>query len=451
MLERKLILNKDIVNVFVLGLGKSGLATLKLLQRFNVVVFATDQKEISEEIKQNFPKVIFLDYDYSKELAVYYDLIIKSPGIKHNIPHLKKALEFNVPIITEIELAYYYLRITKNHKTIIGITGTNGKTTTTSLITRILKEADFKAKSVGNIGYCFSDAVNEENADDYYVTELSSFQLMDVIDFKPNIAVLLNISKAHIDYHDNFDDYISAKANILKNLKGYDHLVYNADDEIVCSLVRSINCIKIPFSYQDEVEGAYYYYGALYYDNKKIIHEDELKLIGKHNISNALASIAVSKVLGCHDLTIRRVLTEFTGLDHRIQFIRELNDVKYYNDSKSTNISSTLSALNAMSHKTTLLLGGLDRGQNFTEIMLNPNVNQVIAFGDTKERIQKCAAMNNISCFMVDRVVDAVLKAYEISGKHEAVLLSPACASWDQYNSYQARGADFIKSVNELE
>ncbi len=429
-------------NVLVLGLQKSGKAAIRLLKTINTTIYITDEK-IMEEIDGT----TYIPYQDLLDFIDNIDIIVKSPGIPYDIPILVKAREKQVLIIGEIELAYHF--IDKN-KVIVAVTGTNGKTTTTSLITEILKASNIEAVSVGNIGYALSDAVLDEANCDVYVIELSSFQLLDTHFFKPHIGIILNLTEAHLDYHHTFNNYVNAKMNLLKQLTSDSIVIYNADNKLIRKKMKGIRCHKYAFSLYDNIYDTYVENKAIKYNGTTIIRQEEIKLPGEHNLYNVLAAITCAKVFYIENKIIKNTVANFESLPHRIQFVRKVNGVTYYNDSKSTNPESTICALNAFTEPVILLLGGYERNQDFTEIIKHQNSKIIITFGQTKERIQVLARSLNKTCFVCDDLEGALNYVQNITQYGDIVLLSPASASWDQFCDYEKRGQMFIDYVNRL-
>ena len=428
-------------NVLVLGLKKSGCGAVRLLKKINTNIFISDQKEI---VRIDGTKYIPYD-DIKKELNLF-DIIVKSPGIPDDCDIIKAAKKRKVSVISEIELAYTFIPLTK---VIVGVTGTNGKTTTTSLITQILKTGNIDAVSVGNIGYTLSDAIIDDSQSDVFVVELSSFQLMDTLYFKPHISVILNIEPNHLDYHKSYKNYLEAKLKILQNITKDSILIYNADDRMIKSKVKQLKCQKYSFSLRNKCD-AYVNDDELRYDGYSIIKQGELKLLGRHNLANVLAAILTAKAFYIENEVINTALKAFTSLPHRIQLVRKVNGVSYYNDSKATNVSSTISALNAFKQPLVLILGGYDRDQDFNKVINHPNTAIIICYGQTKIRIATLAHKANKTCFLCSNLQEAVVNATKNTKTLEIVLFSPSCASWDQYDNYEVRGEHFISLVNGI-
>lgn len=439
--------------VLVLGLAKSGLAAATLLHELGASVTVNDQKPLDENeaakrLKNIGIRVICGGHPLDL-LDEPFDLLVKNPGIPYSNPIVAKALEKGLPIVTEVELAYEICEAP-----FIGITGSNGKTTTTTLIYEMLKEGEKKPLIAGNIGTVACEVAKTACEDNWVVTELSSFQLMGVRTFRPRIAVLLNIFDAHLDYHGTKEAYAQAKGNLFKNQTANDYAVVNADDEWVRKLADLSNATKIWFSATKPLErGAYLKDAVLYWNDEKIINVSEIALPGKHNLENILAAVCAAKLAGVDNEAIVRVLTTFTGVKHRLQYVSTINGRKFFNDSKATNILATQKALSAFDDQPIILLaGGLDRGNEFDDLIpYLHHVKAIVLFGQTAPKLERVAKEAGIeTIYHVDNVEKAVPVAYEISQPGDIILLSPACASWDQYKTFEQRGDIFISAVHKL-
>ncbi|MDX8044928.1 UDP-N-acetylmuramoyl-L-alanine--D-glutamate ligase [Gracilibacillus sp. S3-1-1] len=437
--------------VLVLGLAKSGTAVSKLLNKNGISVVANDLKTSEDDGNVQDLRSLGIDVivgDHPLELLDEVDAIIKNPGIPYTNVLLEHAVERNVPILTEIELIPYL-----GVEQVVGITGSNGKTTTTMLIYEMFKVANAKARLAGNIGHVASEVAEQMDDETTMITELSSFQLLGVETFTPKIAVLLNLFEAHLDYHETVENYQNAKANIFKNQTSEEYLVYNADDERVTLRAMSANSTLVPFSRKTSIENGTYCDGKfIYFRGEKVISVDEIALVGEHNLENILAAVSVAKLEGIDNQAIETVLKSFSGVSHRLQFVKELNGRLFYNDSKATNILATSKALSAFKQPTILLAGGLDRGNEFDELVpLMSNVKAMVLFGETSVKLKKLADMCGIDQVkFVDTMDDAVNEAYRLSLRDDVILLSPACASWDQYKTFEERGNMFMESVHKL-
>ncbi|MDQ0231271.1 UDP-N-acetylmuramoyl-L-alanine--D-glutamate ligase [Metabacillus malikii] len=440
-------------NILVIGLAKSGLAAAKLLHSLGANVTVNDLKATHEdssviELSRLGIEVICGEHPLTLLEDKKIEVIVKNPGIPYNNPLLTIANEKALPIITEVELAYKI-----SEADIIGITGSNGKTTTTTLIYEILKTDDQNPLIAGNIGTVACEVAQAATADNVIVMELSSFQLLGTIEFRPAIAIVLNIFNAHLDYHGTREDYVLAKSKIYENQIQSDYAIINYDDHEVCEMSEKSHAEKIYFSTKkDTVDGAYVMSDAIYFRGEKIIDLKDIVLPGEHNLENILAAVAAVKMRGASNQSIYKVLTTFTGVKHRLQFVDTVEGRRFYNDSKATNILATSKALQAFSQPTILLAGGLDRGNEFDE--LTPyfeSVKAVVLFGETAPKIERIATEYGIEVIKrVDNVDQAVSTAFTVSEEGDVILLSPACASWDQYRTFEERGDIFIQAVHKL-
>lgn len=442
----------DQKNVLVLGMAKSGYAASQLLKKLGAIVTVNDrtpfeQNVIAQKLKNEGFNVVCGDHPLS---LVENDLfcIVKNPGIPYSNPLLIEAEKRNIPIYTEIELAYLI-----SEAPFIGITGSNGKTTTTTLALNILEQGQKQPLVAGNIGTVACEVAEHATSENIIVTELSSFQLMGIEEFKPKISLVTNIFEAHLDYHGTKEEYIKAKANIFKNQTKDDFAIVNFDDEHVMAMVKNTNASIIPFSSTKIVEeGTYVKDGAIYFKQQVVIEVDKIVLPGKHNLENILAAVAIAKLLNVDNEAIEQVLTTFTGVEHRLQYITEIKERKFYNDSKATNILATQKAISSFKKPVILIAGGLDRGNDFDDLI--PYFNQVkhmVTYGQTRDKLidsAKKAGMKAVKS--VDNVEDAVNEAFAHSEVGDIILLSPACASWDQFKTFEERGNKFIQAVHKL-
>ncbi|WP_414046738.1 UDP-N-acetylmuramoyl-L-alanine--D-glutamate ligase [Macrococcus equi] len=434
--------------VLVLGLGKSGYETAKLLNILGAVVTVNDGKDVSQteeakELEQMDIKVI--SGHHPKTLLEDISLIVKNPGIPYSIPLIQEAVLRHIPIITEVELAYQI-----NEGNIIGITGTNGKTTVTSLIGDMFNQSEKTGLLCGNIGFVASLIAQQAKKEDTLITELSSFQLMGIKAFRPHIAIITNIYSAHLDYHGSQDEYVKAKLNIFKNQTPDDYLIFNEKQKELLEN-QKINSQIIYFSTDKKVDGAYIDGNSIYFQGEYIIDLKDIVLPGAHNLENILASIAAAKLSNIPNESIVQTLKTFEGIKHRLQFVMNKDDVKYYNDSKATNTLATTFALSAFNSPIHWLCGGLDRGNGFETLdQYVENVKHMYVFGQTSDKLIAFAKAHNISYTQCLDVKDAVKKTSKLTEAGDVVLLSPACASWDQYPTYEVRGDDFIAQVKEL-
>ncbi len=442
-------------NIVILGSGESGVGAAILAQKQGMDVFVSDLGKIKEEYKNELLalNIPFEEEQHSEDSILQASLIIKSPGIPDKAPLIKKAKEKNIPIISEIEFAYRYSK-----SKIIAITGSNGKTTTTSLIYHILEKAGYDVGLGGNIGTSFARQVAHGDKA-FFVLEISSFQLDGCVDFKPHIAVLCNITEDHLDRYDyKFENYINSKLSITKNQTKDDYFIYCADDEVTMKYLHTVNANvnKIPFSYYQKVsEGAYA-------ENEKIIIElnknnftmpiNELALQGIHNTYNSMAAAIAAKLEGVRNEKIKESLEDFKSLEHRLEFVASVRSVDFINDSKATNVNSTWYALESMMKPTVLILGGVDKGNDYTLIkdLVKQKVKAIICLGKDNEKLHQAFADEVGYIVDTQSMQQAVAMAYNIAEKGDTVLLSPCCASFDLFENYQDRGRQFKRCVQNL-
>lgn len=445
---------KDYVHkkVLVLGLAKSGVGAANLLHRLGAFVTVNDNKPLSENpeaqglLEQGI--TVICGSHPVELLDDGFELIVKNPGIPYHNEMIQAAIEKGIPIITEVELAYQI-----SEAPFIAITGTNGKTTTTTLIFEMLKAGNKAPLIAGNIGTVASEVAQEATSENTIVIELSSFQLMGITTFKPRIAVLTNLYDAHLDYHGTRGEYWSAKANITKYQTDDDYFIVNGDQESTFEIGQNSKAVCVPFSTkQFQANGAYVLDNYLFFKEEKIIEISDIVLPGAHNLENILSAVAAAKLTNVSNEAIVEVLSTFTGVKHRLQYIGEIEGRKFYNDSKATNILATEKALTAFKTPIVLLAGGLDRGNGFDELIpFLHNVKTVVTFGQTAPKIEEVAQKVGIKTIVrVDNVEKAVPVAFTHSSPGDVILLSPACASWDQYKTFEVRGDIFINAVHKL-
>ena len=433
-------------NILIMGFGVTGKSSLKFLREFPVKIYIYDKNIDLQNLKVDEDFIIFKDEDLDK-----IDLIVKSPGIYPFDDLLVKAREKNIEIISDIELSYRYLK-TDN---VVAVTGTNGKTTTTTIVGDILKR---KAKTfvVGNIGKGILEITKEAKKDDFIVIEASSFQLEDTINFKPHIALLTYVTSDHLDWHKTTENYVNAKFKIFANQDEDDFAILNYEDKNLAKK-HNIKAQKYYFSMEKISErGSYFEDGKIFYNDGKsteeILEVKDLKIPGVHNIKNVMAAIIIAKLFGIDSNTIKRSISSFTGVEHRIEFVRELNGVKYYNDSKGTNPDSTEVAIVAMDGYVILIAGGYDKNSNFDNLIekSKDKLKTVILLGETADKISNSCKKSKVEFYIVKDLNKAVELAKKLAVRGEDVLLSPACASWDMYSNYEARGRHFKDLVREL-
>lgn len=432
--------------IFVFGMARSGYEVSKLLAHYNNEIILVDKKEQEKEkIREleNLNIKVYIDEDASKYLDETFDYVIKNPGISNEHELVKKAESLGISVINEIEVAYHFLPKVK----LICVTGSNGKTTTTTIIYNMIKRYTNNVHMCGNMGIPLSKMIKDIKDNDILVMEISSQQLNNFKDFKPDIAVLTNLIPVHIDFFGNYENYKNIKKRIFKNFDDKSLAILNLENEDVVELTNDIKGRKEYFSSKKKTD-CYYENNALYYKNEKVIETKDILVKGMHNYENIMCAILVMKELGISNQIICDELKEFKGVEHRIEFVKELNNRKFYNDSKATNTVSTKIALDSFNTPTILIMGGLDRGHSFDELDDHlKNVKYIICYGQTKERIK---AWSKVDCKVVENLEEATKKAYELSEPGDTILLSPACASWDQFNSFEERGALFKEVINKL-
>lgn len=435
--------------IFILGMARSGYEAAKLLIDYNNEIIVTDGKEQKEELVSELESLgvkVVITGDQLSLLDDSFDYVIKNPGIKYDNPVVVKAKELGIKVINEIEMAYSFLDKSVN---IIGVTGSNGKTTTTTLISEFMKNSFDNVYLGGNIGIPLSNFVRDIKPNSYLVLEISDHQLCDMYDFKTNVSVLTNITPTHLDFHKSYEVYQMTKKKIFNNHTSDDLAVINKDDEVSMKITDDIKSTKVYYGH-DKTNLAYYDEEGIYYDGKLVIKLDDIILKGKHNYQNIMGAIIAVKKYGVTDEVIQKVLKEFKGVEHRLEYVDTINGVTYYNDSKATNCVSTITALNSFNQPTILLLGGYDRGHSFHDLDDSmKNVKCVVCFGETKNRIEEFCNDLNIKCYKNDTLKEAMNVVKDICTPGDVVLLSPACASWDQYDKFEDRGDEFKKLVRE--
>ncbi|QWQ39363.1 UDP-N-acetylmuramoyl-L-alanine--D-glutamate ligase [Gemella sp. zg-570] len=435
--------------VLVLGFARSGYKTALVLTKLGVKVVLNASEDLSEDTEAlSLEKlgVKLISGGHHLSLLDKIDLIVKNPGIPYNIEILETAKNKNIPIITEIELTSLLF-----NNRIIGITGTNGKTTTAKLIYEMLSLKNKKVKLAGNIGFPAIEVAYENGEDTILVTEISSFQLNGTEKFKPYISLITNLGEAHLDYHGSKENYQNIKKRIFKNQDKNDFLVLNIQDKNNYE-VEKINANIIYYSSKnDKNADAYVESGWLKYKNTDIFEISKVKLPGQHNLENIINATIVAILENVSIADIQKIVYNFIGVEHRLQYIGDIDGVKYYNDSKATNPVSTLKALSGFERNVILIAGGKDRGINFQELASELHkVKLLICFGESKNILINLAKKNNIKYIEASKVDNATIIAFKKSENGDTVLLSPACASWDQYKNFEVRGQEFIDTFNKI-
>ncbi len=438
--------------VLVLGLAKSGEAAAKLLYRHGAEVTVNDllpyeENKQAQELEKLGINVICGEHPLNL-LERSFSFIVKNPGIPYSNPLVKAAVERGIPVITEIELCQFI-----TEADIVAVTGSNGKTTTTTLIYEMLQTGLRTPLIAGNIGTVACEVAEHTTKENILVVEVSSFQLLGTEQFRPKVSVLLNLFDAHLDYHGTKEEYVAAKEKITANQTKDEVFVYNYDDPLVRSVAKKTKATLLPFSTKVRLEsGVYIDNDVIYFKEEPIVKLEEIELPGAHNRENILAAIGAALTIGTEREQIVRVLRTFSGVRHRLQFVTELAGRRFYNDSKATNILATEKALQSFDQPLILLAGGLDRGNGFEELQPSmENVRVLVAFGQTKEKLAKSAKEAGVEeVIFADWIEDAVKSAYTYSKAGDVILLSPACASWDQYKTFEERGERFIQAVQSL-
>ncbi|THV59229.1 UDP-N-acetylmuramoyl-L-alanine--D-glutamate ligase [Flagellimonas alvinocaridis] len=439
----------------ILGGGESGVGTAILGKQKGFEVFVSDKGEIKETYKKVLEhfEIEWESGQHTEAKILNADMVMKSPGIPDKVPLVKQLVAKGIPVISEIEFASKY-----TDATLIGITGSNGKTTTTMMTYHLLKEGGLNVGMAGNIGDSYAKMVAEK---DYgqYVLEISSFQLDGIVDFKPHIAVITNITPDHLDRYDyQFENYIASKFRIAMNQDEKDYLIYDADDEVIGDWLKknSVRSKLVPFSLKRKVEE-----GAWLEDKTihiKLEHKtlemstDILALEGQHNVKNTMAASMAALLVKVRKETIRQSIQSFQGVPHRLEKVLKINHVEYINDSKATNVNATYYALDGIKRPIVWIVGGVDKGNDYSELMplVREKVKAIVCLGMDNSKLK--SAFGNVIDLMVETysMEEAVKVAYKIAERGDAVLLSPACASFDLFENYEDRGNQFKETVKNL-
>ncbi len=439
--------------IVILGAGESGKGSAILARKNSYEVFVSDNGLIDTETKKKFNGLNIDFEENSHELAKCTDIdfVIKSPGISDDLEIIDFYRNNDIKVISEIEFAFNFSK-----SKIIGITGSNGKTTTTTLVHKLISDANISCSISGNIGNSFSKVC--EDSVQYSTVELSSFQLDGVEKFRPHIAILTGISPDHLDRYKNYNAYIEAKFKITKNQSANDYLIYNSDCDETNKYIKTnnINSILLPFSIKKKVDqGAYYLnkeINIIIDKNKITMPTDKFLVKGNHNIRNAMAAATVANLLKIRKETIRKSLEHFQGVEHRLENVLTINKVKYINDSKATNINAAYYALESMESPTIWIVGGIDKGNDYSELtkLVSKKVKAIICLGANNMKI--IDHFENIVEYIIETksMNEAVSAAYKVSTSGDTVLLSPACASFDLFDDYEDRGRQFKSAVRKL-
>lgn len=442
-------------NIAILGAAESGIGAAILAQKQGLRVFVSDKGTIKQHYKSELEQygIEYEEGKHSTDRIMAVDEVVKSPGIPDKVELLQQLRQKGVPVISEIEFAYRY-----TDAEIIGITGSNGKSTTTSLTYHIFKKAGFNVGLAGNIGHSFARQVALENYG-LYVLEISSFQLDDIRDFRPHVAVLLNITPDHLDrYNYDFQNYIDSKFRIAENQTSDDYFIYYLDDAVIVEnlATHQVHAKQVPFSAEKQVkEGAHLLGDDIIFNlnkNSFAMSKNDLALSGKHNVINSMASGIVGRAYEIRKDFIREGMQDFNGLEHRLEHVTKVSGVEFINDSKGTNVNSTWYALESMSDPVIWIAGGVDKGNDYECLkpLVSKKVKAIVCLGIENLRIHE--AFGNIVDVIVNTqsMKEAVQMAHHLANPNEVVLLSPACASFDLYENYEDRGNQFKAAVREL-
>lgn len=440
----------------ILGAGESGVGAALLAKQQGYDVFVSDGSPIKEKYRKDLEenKILFEEKTHTEELLLNADEVMKSPGIPEKADIVKKIRAKGIPVISEIELAYRY----KGKSKIVGITGSNGKTTTTSLIYHIFKTAELDCALVGNIGYSFARQVAEDPKE-WYVAEISSFQLDDIKEFRPDISIITNITEDHLDrYEYKFENYIRSKFRITMNQTDEDYFIYCEDDPVTNQYVKehSFKTNLLPFTmHREPNQGAYIMNEQMTIkttDEKMQMSVYDFTLKGKHNQYNTMAAGLAASIVGIRKSKIREAVQSFESLEHRMEFVVTIRGVDFINDSKATNVNSTWYALESMRKPTILILGGVDKGNDYSMLrdLVKEKVKAIVCLGLDNRKIHE-AFQNDVPVIVNTSSADEAVKAaFQLANPGDVVLLSPACASFDLFNNYEDRGEQFKKAVRGL-
>ena len=440
--------------VLVVGMARTGIATAKFLKSKGSLVTTTEMKP-EEEMKEAVEELKGLDIStewggHRAETFLKQDMIVASPGVDLSIEPIQAALKKKVRVISEIELAYHFIQVP-----IISVTGTNGKTTTTLLIGEMLKEDGKKVGVGGNVGEPLILFANGGDRWDVLVVEISSFQLEAIEDFRPRIAVLLNITEDHLDRYLSYTDYIKAKVRIFANQNSEDLAVLNRDDPIVMKFGEGVRGKKVFFSLSDKPDDGAFSDGQSIFlrlgGKREEYSVAKAPLKGIHNVENMMAALAAARSFGCSEKAVQAVLNRFEGLEHRLEFVREVGGVRFYNDSKGTNVGSVVKSLQSFSEPVTLIAGGKDKNGDLSPLkeLVRKRVKHLILIGEAKERMNR--ELGRLTDTVLAKTMEeAVLLARQKVTAGEVVLLSPACSSFDMFKDYKERGRVFKETVHKI-
>lgn len=431
------------MKVLVLGAARSGIAVTKLLLKKGHTVVLNDGQPIAHQIHFEDPRLTIIENGHPESLwNDHFDMVIKNPGIPHTLPFLKGFTDKNIPIFNEIEYAASLVDYRYG-----AITGTNGKTTTTALLGELLKNLNPLNGAYGNIGTALSDLVIDHPDEKLTVAlEIAAFQLLGTKAFHPSVSVIMNLTPDHLDVFKDTDDYYTTKTLVYRNQSGEDWFLRNLDDEAVVKYTQNCPCKVVEFSLEKKAD-LYLKDKAIWLFETKLFELTDLKLVGMHNVQNAMVAAAMAYKLGVSVDQIRQGIRDFNGVEHRVEFVTTHNGVRYYNDSKGTNAEATVVALKAFDQPVILLAGGYDKKTGFAALV--PYLNQVktmIVYGETKHQLKALYPQ----AIVLENLTEATLKASELAQSGDVVLFSPACASYDQFDNYEQRGRIFKDLVHKL-
>lgn len=446
-------------NILILGYALTGRSAAEFLLDQGSQITINDRGDLSQDpsvqlLIERGAKVVDQGHPLSL-LEKDWDMIIKNPGIPYSLEVIVEAEKLGIPIYTDVEVASWFIQ-----GKLIGITGSNGKTTTTQLIYNLIKGSQTSETHLaGNIGIPFLDVVPDARPEDQVVVELSSFQLMGTQYFHPHIAVITNIYESHLDYHGNRDNYVAAKLKLVDNLTADDFIIYRYNGDNggeLHGLLRECKGQKVPFSVDPandylRANGAYVEDGGIYFKGNYVLSLSQIHIPGSHNVENVLAAIAVASIYGVEKEQIQEIIEQFAGMPHRIQEVLNDDGIRYFNDSKATNMTATITALQSFTDPIRYIGGGLDRGNEFDE--LKPYLTDIQSahlYGETAEKMARVFCELEIETTIHDNLDQATKAAYQRASSGQVVLFSPACASWDQYKNFEIRGDHFVEVIHSL-
>lgn len=441
--------NLEEKTVVILGAARSGLAAVKLLKKKGAHIFVSDNAPANKKLPEiDILEKEQIDHEFGghSEIILNADFVVLSPGISKKKPIVQDILSRRIPVYSELEVASWFCQ-----SPIIAITGSNGKTTTTTLLGKMLRSEHPGSIVAGNIGDAFSDYVLMSKKSDWAAVEVSSFQLETIDRFHPRIVIILNLAPNHLDWYNGYEDYIQAKLLILKNLTPDDYLIYNQDDVLLSQKISSSPAQKVTFSVHDKNASAFFKEDMIYMHSGPLINSSEIKLKGRHNYQNAMAACLAADLTGIRSESMKNVLSTFDGVEHRLEFVAEINGVQYVNDSKATTVESLSVALSSFESTIILIAGGKDKGSDYTKVnpLISKHVREAIVIGAASEKIAN-AWKDLIPLHFSTSLKNAVKMASDIAIRGENVVLSPACSSYDMFNDYEERGRKFKSIVNRI-